>query len=695
MRHRWRARLVLLPLLLLVAAAGAPARAQVEEDIPETDAPASPPEQAALDALREGRFVRGRELAEAILRANPGSVPAEYVLGIALHEAEGNTPLALRHFQRALARVSLPDGHPLPGRSGWHARLLVATMAALSDLGRNEELLAAQRLFRATYSPQAHARDVWPLMKLGRVDAARSAAQRALVTGDPIEEAIARNGLCALDGYPACAAMLESVRRAKLDPGLALRNLGVSALEAGRFAEAERLLQESTQHPDESANPWRDLTALYVGQARFGEALEASRRMIAFSRALPPRFRQHGGAEDLVTAGQMLLLAGHPERAAAATARALAAPDRASHWSGSSQEILAEGQLLDRAIHLTLAEAEREAAALSSWAAAPAHWTRAAAHAVAGWLSGRRVQPLLQHGGLRSEDPAQPLRPELSAPGWLLPDVVALFGAGPTIALIGSERARTPAENDPVPSDLREGMALAVESEARWLRGDRRGCLAAGRRARELLPAAEVLLRARLALRMAQSAYAAGDLATAGPLYDEVLARDPGALRRLGVALPVRVAGGGPAGGGSASGGSASGGSAGGGGSADAAAAAFRAAGTPRFRRDDASPFVLAPQGRQLCLSGPQGAVLACAADPGPRPAGEKKPQQPEQRQEQADVAYDPRDLPDAPARIAGALLRVAFAPRVDLSQQDLSTLDGTPIAERGLDASRLDNLLR
>jgi hypothetical protein len=42
--------------------------------------------------------------------------------------------------------------------------------------------------------------------------------------------------------------------------------------------------------------------------------------------------------------------------------------------------------------------------------------------------------------------------------------------------------------------------------------------------------------------------------------------------------------------------------------------------------------------------------------------------------------------MTDAPGRLALALHEALFAPRLDLSQQDLTTLDGSPTTQRGLD---------
>jgi hypothetical protein len=300
------------------------------------------------------------------------------------------------------------------------------------------------------------------------------------------------------------------------------------------------------------------------------------------------------------------------------------------------------------------------------------HWWRASLHLARGWFSARRVQPLLLAGGLRTAGPSELSQPELSAPGWLLPDAVPLFGAGPTLALVADARRTAHAPDDPVPEPIYEAGRLALETEAYWLRGDHDGCLRTGGRAREAVPASEALLRARIALRMAESALALGRTAEAWPLYDEVMQRDPGALVRLGRALPI--------------GGADSGHDLGG-------QAAQLAAGGPRFVRYPGSPFRVVAQGQEVCLTGTGGNLLSCVSDPGRRAAISRMLDDALQGSAYADPP-DARDLDDPVRRTALHFVRSAFAPRLDLSQQDLSTLDGTPLAERGIDPSVLDGLV-
>lgn len=608
------------------------------------------PDMAALHAAREGLYVRARELAEAVLRDDPRSAVGHYALGLALDEGEGNPPLALRHYTEARALTEKPGGGPAPGLEDLHREILFHQLWVLSDLGRYDDLLEATQQVRQWHDPGLFSLDVWPLMKLGREAEARLAAARALASGDKVQSALARNGLCALDGYPECAEMLKAVRGFGLEPGLALRNAAVSAIDVGRLEEAERLLLESTRHPSEEVNPWRDLAQLYASQGRLGEAVSAGAEMARLSRGLPRRLRQHERSTVLMEGAQLLLLLGQNLRALSTVVRASAEPDRTAHWSGSEEEILAEYSLLERTIRKAVAAEQREWAAVLPWREAGAASLHALFQDLSAWFAGKRVVPVLRKDGLEgSYRPPDPRRPQLSAPLWLLMDAVELQGPGPTLALAEKMMAESSQMDSPVPPELRRGQALALATEARWLAGDWEACFSQGSGARDLIPQGEVLLQARLAARMADAARRLGRLAEAWALYEEVMARDPGLMRRIDLPLPVSL--------GTFS-------------TSLFQQAGRRAMSNPRFVPMEVSPFQLADDGQRLCLLGPGRSVLACGSE---KPLGTDDP------------------LAEPHARLVRNLVTEAFAPRLELSQADLTSLDGSAAAERSVDPQTLD----
>lgn len=668
-------RVVMIVGVCLAAREGTSA---ISETTPDDSRTLTAAERAAVEALDDGRFARARTLAERALAEHPDSAIGQYALGVALKDGDGNLPLGLRALQRARALIEITPGRPRPGDERWHRDILLQLAYALSDLGHYGELLQVHAELRERYLPTFWGADVWPLMKLGRIAEARAAAARAIAGSDPYQEHIARNGLCALDGYPACLEMVRAARAHDLDLGLALRNAGVSAIEVGELEAAERLLIESTENPDGDTNPYRDLLSLYTEQARLAEAADAGRRMVAFGRYASRRQRQYSRGGELTASGALLLVAGHPERALAASARALLEPDRAAHWSGTSGELGAEVALLDRAARLTLAQRCEEVGAVLPWYRSAAWQARATMLRLSAWITSRAITPLALQGGLRPRDTAEEReRPQLGAPRWLIPDALALFGAGPADALLAQVRRAPLPPDSTVPPAQRAADLDALEAEVSWLRGRHEQVLESGARARAALPASLRLLRARLAALMAASAWELGRSDESYALYAEVLESDPGTLRRLALSLPIAAS--------DAVGGAAS-------------EAARRVARTPRFREDPNSPFHLTTSGELLCLAGPSGVRFACARDPGRRVpvAAEPAPESANARSGPPPPVALPRpgDLDDPAQRLALALLEAAFAPRIDLSQSDLATLDGSPVAERSLSDESADAVL-
>jgi hypothetical protein len=154
------------------------------------------------------------------------------------------------------------------------------------------------------------------------------------------------------------------------------------------------------------------------------------------------------------------------------------------------------------------------------------------------------------------------------------------------------------------------------------------------------LPQSEALLRARVAALHGDAARREGDLARSVAAYDLVLQRDPGAIRRLGLALPVVL-------------------TAGGGELAERAAAELRD--SPRLVEEDQGfrvEVTVSGESGRACLLGGSGERIAC---------GRVEPRAGE-------------DLDGRARRLAQAFHEAVFSARVPLSQTDLRSLDGSPL---------------
>jgi tetratricopeptide (TPR) repeat protein len=608
---------------------------------------ASAAEREAFNQVEEGHYVRARELAERILKKNASSSLAQMVLAFAQHYGEDNLPRALFHLDRALAlyerRYGGQPGPDAPWR--WHAAILRELAEVHGDMEHHAEKLAYIARYNLLYDPDMVAERAWPLMKLGRHREARLAADLGLQTDRVGQRVIALNALCAIEfeagndgqSYDACRRAIED----------GYQNGGVSAVDLTNFAEASRSLfkldeaerislEATTAAASWYGNPWMDLAELYVRQGRFGETLSALKQVPEYRMKRPPHARDADRNEMRRALASFLLMLSKPEQAYEVTGRALAAPERRAHNSRDPAQDRIVLALLDRRARRVQAELVLERGATEPWYKRPLEWGRALALRFAGRESGALVERMLADeerlvGSFRVGTARSAVMPP-----WLLGELCDVVGEGVVQEALTRARKR----------DHREGAGAyydAVEAEVAFGAGDAARAEQLALRAQQTLGTSEVLLIARVLAIAAEAERSQGKLELARARYDAAFQRDPGIFRRLELSVPVEIS------------------SAGG---AVAEEAAEMLARSPRFTQTRGglglSVRANGPTAR-VCLSAAQGAVINCAEIT-------VRDKQPGQSHAQ---------------HIAQEALRQLFAPRIDLSQMDINSLDGQNLSGR------------
>ncbi len=632
--------LVLVVIAVALGVAGAaPVRAQdVLASVPADDgSPGTPDELEAYGAVMAGNHVRARELGERVIRRAPRSYVGHLVLAHAHHYGEASFPRAVYHAREAARLFEARHGAiPRPGFPWrWHALILRELAAAQQEVGDFEDALDTLARHDERYQPRLLAFRAWPLMKLGRFDEARRAAAEGIATGDPNQIRVALNALCAIEfeagrdraSYEACGRAVEHTRstygRAE---AVDLSNFAEAARSLFRLDEAETLLLEAAAEPEVSyGNPWRDLAELYLREARFPEAVTALERIELFRRVRPAHMRNSDMNEDRRALSSMLIVAGRSADAMRVTEQSLVLVDRRYHNSRDPAQDRAVAALLDRAARRQRAEEIRERAAARPWYERLWAEARALGHELAAYRSGREAVKLLTDrerlvGTFRLGTSDSGIMPP-----WLVGDLVAVLGPGVVDEAVRAARAR----------DGREEAAAyyaSIEAETALARRDFRRAATLAAQARSGLPRGEALLRARADAVLAEAALAEGLAHETREAYLAVLGSDPGVLRRLGFRLPVTI-------------------SSSGGGLAEEVADALER--SPRLDVvDDGFPVRVEGRGGTAvaCLYGPSGERLGCGS-------AERRP---------------------TAQAIVDAFHRDVFAPRVDLSQTDIGSLDGS-----------------
>jgi tetratricopeptide (TPR) repeat protein len=616
-------------------------------------------ERAAYQLVLDGQLINAREAAARILKRSPEAYAGHYVLGYVLHRAEGNLPQALYHLKLARhafeARHGATPADDLPWI--WHASTLEELASVAGGMGLHEERLQYLEARDAAYNPKWPAERGWPLMRLRRYVEARQAVEAGLASEQEHQVAAARTTLCAIESellrreaaYRACLEAAAHDRETGQAGPHTFTNAAGSAMGLLRFDEAETLILEGTNHYVEGAtsNPWLHLMWLYLAEGRTAEALGAAREMFDWQASQPPYMFEQSRAETELASAMFLLVAGRAAEAAALMERTLRRPDRTGFTSAESEQMEAASALMCSVASRTAAERKLEEASWSGWRRWLGARLEARRYRTRAWSASRRAASLVGSDRMLLTTIRPYLAGSIAVPEWMEGELCRVLGPGVVTAAL--EQAR---RHEDLPGA--EAYFDAFEAEAALLQGRARAALERAARALASLPGSEVLLQARVAAVAAQAALEAGETARAVQYFDRALQLDPGVIRRLGLALPCSI---------TAAGG------------AVAAEAARLLAGSPRFdavgRGFDIRIDGDAAAG-SACLLGPQREVIVCASVT-PR-AGEGPA--------------------DAARRLVAELHEQAFAPRVDLTQADLRSLDGSTTTGGARSARQMRSIL-
>ena len=622
----------------------------------------APEEQALLDLLdKQQRPLEAREAARAYLADHPGSFVACLVAGTVYLQAEGDLPRAYYYLKRSRTLLEKAYGEEWVDGNPWrtYARTLWMLHLTCQRMERYQETLEILETHDRFFTPKRPAHYAWSYMKLGREAAAREKIAEALASKDPEDVEMALNSLGALEseadhpdeGYDAFTRLYALNHR----PGRPVectfvRNRAEAAYKLHRFEEAEKLYLESTHlfQPESESNPWQDLALIYLDEGRYPEAVDAVKRMQDWAyRSLPLIGLDNWNFRQTITAG-LLLSCGYTEEALSLSRRLVDRPDRHGYGSAQADQWEAASLLFyDQVLQDALAR-DAEALSYAPWKERPGLWLRRAAHILEARAAGRRAGRIVMGGGDRLAHSLRIFAPRsaILVPGGevLLPRVV---GTGVAEAQIQRLLARRGAM-----AERERPYLLYLLGAGRAEEGDARGALESLGQAEKTLPAEHAQMVATLHALKAQAYAARGERGAALRELAVVMEKDAGAVRRQGLSLPCTL---------QASGGAA------------ARAAARLLAASPRLDTGGTGFTVVVEQtgagGLQGGLDGPGGAVL-CR------------------------FRVNPGASPDATAREFCRLFhRKAFGPRIDLSQQEINSLEGSTLAADSLQ-DRLKGLL-
>jgi tetratricopeptide (TPR) repeat protein len=626
----------LLPALLGLALVAQPAWASEPEDL----LGGGPEEAELLRSVRARKLIRAREQAEKILRLRPSSIIARHGLAVVFHDEEGNLPRALYHNRLAERHLAerfgaAPREH---AAQTWHKRLLEEQEEILGEMDRREEQLRVMDRYDALYRPNLDRRRIWPLMKLHRFDEARRLARQVALSEDIQIRIAGLNGMIAIESEQLKAKEtfevgMRAVEATGNQSCILLENTAEAAFAVYRFADAEKLALRSLQArmKDCPASAYPHLANLYLLRADFQRAMQAVKS--AREHGIERRYRQQFEMGNQGWLARLLYSLGQFEKARELAERVTRAPDRVGMTSFSLDLMRAIALVDHHAMLEAQSAALREQASARPLVARVKSWLRERALAQEAWLLRRRVARFLARGDMLLHLVRPYFKP---LPPWHAGALVTAAGSGVVARALAEARRRERMARETEP------YFTALEAELAWRAGSHARALELGRGAIARLPKDEVLLRGRVEAIAADAARRTGRAAEAEPLLHRVLDRFPTALRLLGIRLPVDDirASGDPL--------------------ARAVASALHRSPRLLVAGGSGRAVVVTVEKKQVrvCLTGRGGRRYACA---------EKEVGGGKTEEEKVALAAD-----EFHAKV--------FAPKIDLTQRDINSLDGSAV---------------
>lgn len=633
-------------------------------------------EREAKVAFYNGQRNSARTLVEETLKTQDEPILGAFILALIYSEMEGNFPKALYWLRRAEGwLLKRCNGKPKDLEAQkFHRDLILQQSFTLGDMDHRTKQLKTLERYDSLYTPPRDELKIWPLVKLGRFEEARALGYELIQQDDPFVRSRAFNGLMAVE----CEARerkasyewgMKGHMDAREQSCVIALNMGLAARQCFLFDEEVRFNRAAlnAQDKDCSSSPYIQSSATYLIRGEFQKSISA---LSAWAPKTASEFSQSHMRVKARRAELMYSL-GVWRRGLTEAHQVVTYPDRSAGTDSASEEMLSlEASLLYWAFLDGALIEEAERASARPLSQRMSSLSRRAQLAFRRWKQRRQVIRYASHEALLVDM----VRPYYSnVMPWYLSALAHILGGGVIRGAI--KRARALEAKD-YPEQVNAYLD-ALEAELEWVEGDPDDALKLTERALMGIPEAATLIRYRLmALRWAsRRALDHPDLPPGG-LDDDLhalLQSFPTPLRILNLSLPVRF---------SLSGG------------ALAEQVGEALARSPRFEETRQASLTLevseGPAQLKVCLIGRNAARYGCVEswiDPEVERAQQELKRQSMkgrahriEREDQEGAGAEGRakePLEGPVARVVDRVHTLLLAPKVELTQKELDSLDG------------------
>ncbi|MEJ2367463.1 MAG: tetratricopeptide repeat protein [Acidobacteriota bacterium] len=517
----------------------------------------TPQEQAFVNLyFVQHKPIEAAQEARAYLAKHPDSHLAWMTLGWIRLQREGDLPRAYYDFSRS--RELLEKHFQIwDAGSPWRAygSTLQGFFLTAQHMERYREAVQAMDTFNRIFTPKRPAAAAWCLMKLGHINQARAGIAKALMGNNLDQKEDALNTLGAIQAendqpeasYRTFKELCELEKKTNSGArATSLRNFAESAQQLLKFDESERLCLEATKYfnPGVERSPWEDLAELYIREHRLPEAIDAVKKMQAWAyHSLPVVGRDNWNSRRTMTAC-LLFYCGETKEALRLAKQVTFRPDRHGGDSNKAGQFTANSLLFYREVLLDHAARLREEMSWCKPMDWPGLYLRELRTRVEAWSSGRQAGRIIMAHPDWFRDTLRFIGPNtvVDFPGGEV-HVVGVVGPGVAEAEILRLLKRTGAKA----ARERPFLTLLL-GVARQERGRPRRAVKDLQEAMETLPKQLGVTRDQAVGYMARACREIGDASGEGRAIGYLMEHDPGCIRRFGLSLPAVIsAGGGPA----------------------------------------------------------------------------------------------------------------------------------------------------
>ncbi|MBO4350778.1 MAG: hypothetical protein J6A01_07540 [Proteobacteria bacterium] len=307
-------------------------------------------EKNAYDEVLHGHYIKARQLAEDILKENPKSIGATYTLAYVFWMGEGNHMRAMSLLRSAIEQfestyANNKEGVPSSaGMQVWHQRMYKELADIYAELDMRQEEIDTHKKVADLYHAMLSEDAVWPLIKLARFDEARAIAEQNIKGQDNFWTDKAYNDLTALEDarHEHLEAFHASQRSVEYHAGRSCVVLLNHARSLAVFLELNKTIEyylksASTKNTDCVHSPLAALASIYLFDAQWQKAISALLK--ARKRHVEKRMFIQTEMTERTTMAAILYAMGFSERAQALMQTVINAPARLGYDSLLKEQV--------------------------------------------------------------------------------------------------------------------------------------------------------------------------------------------------------------------------------------------------------------------------------------------------------------------------------------------------------------------